>query len=77
MSPRPAHPPPAGPSERARAARLWFVLTPEERRAAAAVLLIFLVGLLARYLYLRRERAEFYSGPEPIEAAAEATGTPP
>lgn len=38
--------------------RLWFGLTANERMYVAVVLLIALIGLVARYSHLKRERAE-------------------
>lgn len=40
------------------AARLWFALTGEERLFLAGVLALALLGLTARYLHLRGQRAE-------------------
>lgn len=41
--------------------RAWFLLTRDERRFVAAIVLIFLIGLTARYLHLRSEKAEAYT----------------
>ena len=40
--------------------RLWFDLTNEERRLLAGILAIVFIGLCARYLALKGERAEPY-----------------
>lgn len=53
--------------------RLWFALTSEERVFLAGILLIALIGLTARYLYLRGQRPEPYTPPP---AAAHAEGRP-
>ncbi len=37
-----------------KALRAWFILTPSERLFVAGALAIFLIGLVARYLHLRR-----------------------
>ncbi|MBU1693826.1 MAG: hypothetical protein KJ726_02310 [Verrucomicrobia bacterium] len=42
-------------------ARAWFALTPEERRFIGGILLIFVIGLVARHIYLRSEKPEPYS----------------
>ena len=42
-------------------ARAWFALTPEERRFIGGILLIFVIGLAARYMYLRSEQPEPYT----------------
>jgi hypothetical protein len=49
-----------------RAWRAWFDLTIEERRLLTGILVIVLIGLCARYVALRSERAEPYR-PEGIE----------
>ena len=38
--------------------RSWFVLTKEERIALATVLVIALIGLLARYQHLKNQKPE-------------------
>jgi len=43
--------------------RAWFLLTRDERRFLAGILLIFLLGLTARTLHLRREKMEAYTPP--------------
>ncbi len=44
--------------------RWWLYLTREERRMLLIILLIALIGLTARYLYLRQQ------SPDPIPAEA-------
>jgi hypothetical protein len=39
-------------------ARSWFVLTARERRVAAGILVLFLLGLAARHAALKRERPD-------------------
>jgi hypothetical protein len=41
--------------------KAWFDLAPDERKLAVGILAIALVGLLARYVYLKHQT------PEPIE----------
>jgi len=48
--------------------RAWFALTPEERRFIGGILLIFVIGLVARYMYLRSEKPEPYT-PAGLETA--------
>jgi hypothetical protein len=43
----------------------WFVLRPQERLWVASILAIFLLGLLARHLHLRR--LETAAPAEPFE----------
>jgi len=40
--------------------RSWFALTPGECIVLGGILLIFLIGLMARYLHLRGSKAELY-----------------
>ena len=42
-------------------ARAWFALTPEERKFIGGILLIFIIGLIARYTYLKSEKPEPYT----------------
>ncbi len=42
---------------------LWFALTAQERFFLAVVLTIFLVGLAARYAYLRSQEASSHTPP--------------
>jgi hypothetical protein len=53
--------------------KAWFDLAPGERGALAGILAIALVGLVARYLHLKRE------APEPYQPAGveQAEGGPP
>ncbi len=39
-------------------ARSWFALTARERRVAAAIVLLFLLGLIARQAALKREKPD-------------------
>lgn len=48
--------------------RAWFDLTAQERVLVAGILAIALVGVAARYLYLRSEKAEVYT-PAGLEQA--------
>ena len=41
--------------------RAWFAFTPEERKFIGGILLIFVIGLIARYHYLKSEKPEPYS----------------
>lgn len=40
--------------------RNWFVLTADEKRVIALIVAIAIVGVIARYLHLRGERADAY-----------------
>lgn len=44
--------------EQTRLVRAWFFLTAQERLFVAGIVLILLVGLVARYAYLRNQGAE-------------------
>ena len=41
--------------------RSWFSLAPDERKMIAGILVIALIGLVARYVHLRNQR------PDPIQ----------
>jgi len=59
-------PPAKAPPLWRRLPRAWLCLAPRERLALMAVVGLFLLGLTARWLYLRAERPD----PEPASAAA-------
>jgi hypothetical protein len=44
--------------------RAWFALTSKERLLLASALLIFLVGLAARYFYLKNQVSRPYDPPK-------------
>ncbi len=50
--------------------RNWFVLTTGEKQVIALVVAIAIVGLVARYLHLRSERADAYE-PHGLEQVAQ------
>lgn len=53
--------------------RSWFDLAPDERKIIAGILAIALVGLVARYVYLKNQKPEPMA-PEGAEQAGRAGG---
>ncbi len=48
------------------ALKVWFELTPDERLFIGGILVIVLIGLIARYVHLKNQKAEAYE-PQGLE----------